>query len=115
MNDLPKDHHQIPIEWGWYYPKTHLVQVLTKDLQFDLPPEDLPLGRTLELIAFNEGLHDVLLRHLDNSDKFSVIHLSTAHQRKTNANQPSVRFIGTFQEFAAIEQTRHEIEQHVWK
>ena len=110
MNDTPTDHLEIPKAWGWYCPKERLAQVLHAQLQQALPEEDL---LSVEMVAYNQDRNQVLLRRRDKPARVMVVHLSLNPVRKRNAKRWPAIFDGTFSEFAAREQKRHEIEQRM--
>lgn len=90
-------------EWGWHYPDESAAQGLHAELQRELPPGHLLFGRPVEVIAFRENQDDVLFRHLNEPDRFTIIHLTWIRKRETNAKFPSVCFDGTFEEFFSAE------------
>src|SRR5438552_13066186 len=111
MSRTPTSHLEIPEAWGWYYPEPAAAQSLHAELQRELPPGHLLFGRAVETVAFRQDQDDVLFRHLDLSDRFTVIHLTWIRKREIDARHPSVCFDGTFDEFVAGEQKKYELEQ----
>lgn len=89
-------------QWGWRYPDKRAAEGLNAELQRELPPGHLLFGRALEVIANRED--DVLFRHLNEIDRFTVVHLTWIRKREINAEHPSVCFDGTFVKFFAAEQ-----------
>ena len=57
------------------------------------------------LFATRRGIDDVLFRHRDDPDRFTVIHLSWLGRTEINAQHPTVEFDGSFQEFVAWEES----------
>ena len=102
MNQLPTSHLEIPQAWGWYRPPEHLARILRQQLEQVLPKSEL---LTSELVLFHQDRDDVLLRLREPSDRFTAVHLAR------NERGQRIDFAGTFAEFAAREQRRHEIEQ----
>jgi hypothetical protein len=80
-----------------------MAQSLYAELQREVPPGHLLYGRALETIAYRQDQDDVLFRHQDEPERFTVIHLTWIRQREINAEHPSVCFDGTFPEFIARE------------
>jgi hypothetical protein len=94
--------------WGWHYPVENVAHGFHAELQRELPPGHLLYGRAVEVIAYREDRDEVLFRHLDEPDKFTVIHLTWLRKREINAQFPSVCFDGTFEEFFAAEKQFHD-------
>ena len=112
MIPIPTSHLELPEEWGWFYPDSApIAQSLHAELQRELPPGHLLFGRAVETIAFRQDRDDVLFRHLDQPDRFTVIHLTWIRKREINAEHPSVCFDGTFSELITREQKNYELEQ----
>jgi len=112
MNSTPKNHLELPERWGWFYPDEPAVaQSLHAELQRELPPGHLLFGRPVETVAFRRDQDDVLFRHLDQPDRFTVIHLTWARKREIYVDHPSVCFDGSFSEFIAGEKKYYEADQ----
>jgi hypothetical protein len=111
MSRTPTSHSEIPGGWGWYYPDAPAARGLYLELQRELPPGHLLFGRPVETVAFRKDQHDVLFRHLDQPDRFTVIHLTWIRKREIDAHHPSVCFDGPFEQFAAEEQKKYELER----
>jgi hypothetical protein len=80
-----------------------LAKVLHAQLLRSMPESDL---LAVELVSYHQDRDDVLLRHRDQPDRVTVVHLP----RKTaTAPSPAV-FDGSFADFAARERKRHEIQ-----
>jgi len=90
---------------GWFYPDQAVSQRLHAELQRELPPGHLLHGRAVETFAWRDGAtDDVLFRHTDQPDRFTVIHLSWLGRTEINAQHPTVEFDGTFVGFIAEEE-----------
>jgi hypothetical protein len=109
MNSTPKGHPEIPEAWGWYSPNQPVAQSLHAELQRELPPGQLIFGRPVEAIAWRDDQDDVLFRHLDAPDRFTVIHLTWIRKQEIDAKHPTVCFDGTFAEFLAEEQRKYQM------
>ena len=89
---------------GWFYPDSETVQSLHTELQRELQPGHLLSGRAVEAFAWREGAtDDVLFRHRDEPQRFTVIHLSWIGNVEIDARHPTVEFDGTFSAFLATE------------
>jgi len=110
MIATPTSHLELPEKWGWLYPAdAAIAQSLHAELQRELPPRHLLFGRAVDAVAFRQDQDDVLFRHLDQPDRFTVIHLTWTRKREIDTKQPSVCFDGTFAEFVARERKTYEI------
>ncbi len=111
MRHAPTSHLEIPEAWGWYYPEDPAAQSLHAELQRELPPGHLLFWHAVETVAFRQDQDDVLFRHLDQPDRFTVIHLTWIRKREIDAKHPSVCFDGSFGQFVAEEQKKYELER----
>jgi len=84
---------------GWQRPDAAVGQSLGAELQRELPQGHLLFGVPVE--AFGYSLDDVLFRHRDKSDRFTIVHLTWVGHTEINAQHPTVEFDGTFAEFLA--------------
>jgi len=90
---------------GWFYPEEpSITEGLHAELQLEVPPGHLLFGRAVEIFAYRHGSDDVLLRHRDQPERFTTIHLSWSQKQEINEQHPTVEFDGTFAEFLAEEQ-----------
>ena len=110
MNDTPTSHLEILKVWGWYCPKERLAPVLHAQLRQALPEDDL---LSIEMVAYHQDRDHVLLRRRGEPTRVMVVHLSSNPVWKRIFKRWPVVFDGTFSEFAAREQERHEIEQRM--
>jgi hypothetical protein len=91
---------------GWFYPEdSGIAAGLHAELQRELPPGHLLFGHAVETFAYRRDQDDVLFRHQDEPDRFTVIHLTWIRKREINAEHPSVCFDGPFERFFAEEET----------
>ena len=85
---------------GWFYPDRDTAVNLHAELLRELPPGHVLTGREIETIAWREGANDdVLFRHTDEPDRFTVVHLSWLGRTEIESEYPAVEFDGTFAEF----------------
>jgi len=89
---------------GWFYPDRDTAANLRAELLRELPPGHVLTGREVEAIAWREGAtDDVLFRHADEPDRFTVVHLSWLGRTEISPEYPTVEFDGTFAEYLAEE------------
>src|SRR6266446_991775 len=104
MSSIPPDRAARLQEWGWHFPDAAIAQSLHAELQREIPPGHLLYGRAVEAVAYRQDQDDVLFRHQDESDRFTVVHLTWIRKREINAEHPSVCFDGTSAEFFTAEE-----------
>jgi hypothetical protein len=98
MSEIPSSRPALPV--GWFYPDSEIAKSLHDELQRELPPGHLLTGRPIETFAWREhATDDVLFRHIQEPERFTVIHLSWLGRTEINAQHPTVEFDGTFAEF----------------
>jgi hypothetical protein len=90
--------------WGWRFPDPAVAGSLHVELRRELPPGHLLFGCVVEVVAFREDQDDVLFRHANHPDRFTVVHLTWIRKQEINAQHPTVCFDGSFAEFLASEQ-----------
>lgn len=89
---------------GWFYPDSAIAQSIHAELNRELPPGHLLTGLEVETFAWRRGASDdVLFRHKQEPERFTVIHLSWLGRTEVNAKHPTVEFDGSFLEFVAWE------------
>ena len=89
---------------GWFYPEDLAIAAsLEAELQRELPPGHLIFGVPVAVFAHRHGSDDVLFRHRDQPERFTVIHLTWTRKREINAEHPSVCYDGSFEGFVAEE------------
>jgi hypothetical protein len=102
MSVIPPSRPALP--QGWFYPDRDTARELRAELLRELPPDHALAGRPVETFAWREGAtDDVLFRHTDEPDRFTVIHLSWLGRAEINAEHPAMEFDGTLAEFLAKE------------
>ena len=96
---------------GWFYPDHETSLSLVAELERELPPGHLLTGRSVETFAWREGAtDDTLFRHVDDPERFTVIHLSWLGRTEINAEHPTVEFDGTFAGFLDEEERRYGLK-----
>ena len=86
------------------YPRAGFGRMPMRCTAFTLSFSELPAGHILydvpvTTFATRRGIDDVLFRHRDEPDRFTVIHLSWLGRTEINAQHPTVEFDGSFFEF----------------
>ena len=99
-----KDMSQISrLPKGWFVSGEEDTTRLHNELQLELPPEHILYGKPVQVVAHREGTDDVLCRHNDNPDRFTVIHLSWAMKEEINRDHPTVEVDGGYESFLSYE------------
>jgi hypothetical protein len=102
MRTIPPSHSALP--HGWFYPDHDTALALHAELLRELPWGHVLTGREVEAFAWRGGAtDDVLFRHKDEPNRFTVVHLSWLASTEIDAEHPRVEFDGTFPEFLAEE------------
>ncbi|GKW10334.1 hypothetical protein [Pectobacterium punjabense] len=83
---------------GWEYANGKKQQALLAEYQQEQPTVHPLYGIEIAVIAYRDGSDDILLKHTQELDRVSVVHLTWAMQREF-ANFPRVEFTGSFQKF----------------
>jgi hypothetical protein len=102
MSSHAPEHHELPD--GWFWPDADEAQGLHAELQRELPPGHLLFGVPVVTFATRRGIDDVLFRHRQEPDRFTVIHLSWLGRTEIDAQHPTVEFDGSFAEFLSEEE-----------
>ncbi|GKW24318.1 hypothetical protein R0L47_07970 [Pectobacterium polonicum] len=87
---------------GWEYANGKKQQALLAEYQLELPTVHPLHGVDIDVIAYRDGNDDILLKHIQEADRVSVVHLTWAMQKEF-ANLPRMTFIGSFQGFVEWE------------
>lgn len=89
---------------GWEYPDREYAAWLLAELQIELPPGHRLFGCRVETVAACCD-DDTLFRHLDEPDRFTVVHLTLRGGQEIDGH-PTITFEGTFSDFLAREWQR---------
>lgn len=95
---------------GWVVPDIEEAARLKAELDRELPPGHLLAGVAVEVFASADGIDDVLFRHRDEPDRFTIIHLSWLGRTEINDLHPTVEFTGTYAEFLADQKRRYGLD-----
>jgi hypothetical protein len=88
---------------GWFPTDPKRAETFQAELQRELPNGHLLKGRTVLILAHREGTDDILCQHIDEPDRFIVVHLSWIGKTEINAQHPFVEVDGSFDDFLAYE------------
>src|SRR5947208_1909467 len=78
-----------PLPQGWFRPDDDTALNLHAELLRELPPGHVLTGREVETIAWREGAtDDVLFRHADKPDRFTVVHLTWRGRTEISSEYP---------------------------
>jgi hypothetical protein len=102
MPSSAPEHCELPE--GWFRPDMDETRSLHAELQRELPPGHILYGVPVVTFATRRGIDDVLFRHQNEPDRFTVIHLSWLGRTEINAQHPTVEFDGSFSDFLAEEE-----------
>jgi hypothetical protein len=94
----PEDRQPLPLGWYRLLGTGHVAE-----LQSEISPSHLLSGAAVEAVAARGANDDVLLRHLANRSRFTVVHLTWSGRREPDPLFPSVEFDGTYEEFLESE------------
>ena len=90
---------------GWFPASAAESKALHDELQKELPQGHLLFGKDVEVVAHRDGAtDDILVRHVDKSERYTVIHLTWSSQQEGDALHPSVEMDGSWEDFLAYEQ-----------
>ncbi len=90
---------------GWYYATPAERESLGEELQRELPQGHPLFNKPVQIIAHRAGAtDDILCRHLDEPNRYTVIHLTWSMKTEIDTRYPTVEVDGRFQDFLAYEQ-----------
>ena len=107
MDEPRSEHFALPE--GWYFPDAEEGAHLMAELGRELPPGHLLYGVAVVVVAANSGNDDTLVRHLDEKERFTVVHLTWRGSTEINAQHPTVEYDGDFAGFVEHEATYERI------
>jgi hypothetical protein len=88
---------------GWFYSDPEQAVIHHAELCRELPRGHLLYGVPVEVVAHREGTDDILCRHVNDTDRFTVIHLSWLMREEIGPNHPTVEVDGNLDDFYAYE------------
>ncbi len=101
---MDKHSPSIRLPLGWEYLEPDEAAWRLAELKRELPADHLLFGTPVETFAARIGDDDTLFHHLDEPDRFSVVHLTWLGREEINGRHPCVEFDGTLAAFLAREQ-----------
>lgn len=89
---------------GWFYATPEEQKSLWKELKKELPAGHLLFNKSVQVIAHRDGAtDDILCQHLDEPNRYTVVHLTWSMKREIDARYPPVEVDGSFADFIAYE------------
>ena len=89
---------------GWYIADIEESERLHAELQKELPSGHLLKNIQVEVVAHRDGAtDDILCRHLNNEERFTVVHLSWRMKVEIDYRFPTIEVDGSFDEFRKYE------------
>lgn len=89
---------------GWFYATSEERESLEEELQKELPQGHLLHNKRVQVNGHRDGAtDDILCQHLDELDRYTVIHLSWSMKAEIDARFPTVEVDGSYQDFLAYE------------
>lgn len=96
---------------GWFRATPAEAARLLGELRRELPYGHVLDGVAVETFAHRDGAtDDVLFRHLDGPERFTVVHLTWRGATEIDQHHPRVEVDGSFDEFLAYEWRQQGIE-----
>ena len=88
---------------GWFYATEEESKSLWKELQKELPEGHILFEKPIQVIAHRRGAtDDILCKHLDETDRYTVIHLTWSMKTEIDERFPMVEADGSFTEFVGL-------------
>ena len=97
-------HLSLSLPRGWFPTSETESKALQAELQKELPPGHLLFGKDVEVVAHRDGAtDDILVRHVGEPGRYTVIHLTWAGRREVDASHPGVEMDGSWGDFLDYE------------
>ena len=93
---------------GWFISNSEKTEFLHTELKKELPPGHILYAAQVQIVAHREATDDILCRHRDKPNRFTVVHLSWLGREEINNQHPSVEFDGDFPSFLRYEASFYE-------
>jgi hypothetical protein len=95
--------NQLPVQLptGWSHPNEQVAKSLLAEFQRELPPGHLLFGRHLVVVGTREDSDDVLLSHLDEPGRLTVVHPTWSGRQEPGNDFPWIEFDGDTEAFLA--------------
>ncbi len=92
----------------WYSADAEEELRLTKELLLELIPTHALHGLNIKVVAHRDGANDdILCKHTDKEDLFTVVHLTWSMKPEVDARYPTIDFHGTYTEFLKWEELQY--------
>ena len=88
---------------GWFRSDPEQAAIRHAELCRELPPSHLLYGIPVEVVAHREGTDDIMCRHLNDTERLTVVHLTWLTRQEIGPSQPTVEFDGNLNDFYAYE------------
>ncbi len=89
---------------GWFPASEAESKALYAELQKELPCGHLLFGVDVEVIGHRDGAtDDVLVRHVNQANRYTVVHLTWSGQQEGDPSHPWVEMDGSWEDFLAYE------------
>lgn len=110
MSDTKQQIITATLPAGWEYATQKKQQALQAEYQLELHADHPLYDIAVVVIAYRESNDDILLQHIQEEDKVSVVHLTWVMKQEA-AGYPGVHFSGSFQAFVQREFLLYEQEE----
>ena len=88
----------------WYIANNEDSERLLKELKTEVISGHFLYRKNIKVIAHRDGAtDDVLCKHLDEENIYTVVHLIWSMKPEIDVNHPSIEMHGTFNEFLKYE------------
>ncbi len=89
---------------GWFYATSEEGASLWRELQTELSEGHILFQKPVQVIAHRNGAtDDILCRHLDKPNRYTVVHLTWSMKTEINEKHPTVEMDVSFQDFMNYE------------
>ncbi len=88
---------------GWFLSDPEQSALLHAELCRELPPGHLLYGVPVEVVAHRDGTDDILCRHVEDTDRLTVVHLTWLMREEIGPDHPTVEADGSLEDFYAYE------------
>ncbi|MBI5032892.1 MAG: hypothetical protein HZB51_20415 [Chloroflexi bacterium] len=89
---------------GWFYATPEESASLWKELQKELPKGHVLFHKRIQVMAHRHGAtDDILCHHLDEPNRYTVVHLTWSMKTEINERFPTIEMDGSFHDFINYE------------
>ncbi|MGD9365955.1 MAG: hypothetical protein PVH87_09680 [Desulfobacteraceae bacterium] len=89
---------------GWYKATEEESQNLGRELKVEMIPGHFLYSKNIKVVAHrDEATDDVLCKHIDEEDLYTVVHLTWRMKPEINTEHPSIEVHGSYQDFIDYE------------